>query len=164
MTARDYDYQKTTATAASAYQGTGNEGPVNYAVDGDTGTWWHTDWTQTVPMEDFWITLELEEETVLDALRYYGRDGSINGRVGEYQVEVSTDGEKWTPVSNGTWENKAGWQLAAFDQPAPAKYVRLTGLRTFGDSGNDRFMSAAEIRLRKAETDNRHQQCRSDSS
>ena len=148
---RDYDYTKTVATAASAYQGTGNEGPVNYAVDGDTGTWWHTDWTQTVPMEDFWITLGLEEETVLDALRYYGRDGSINGRVGEYKVEVSTDGEKWTPVSNGTWENKAGWQLAVFDQPAAAKYVRLTGLHTFGDSGNDRFMSAAEIRLRKAE-------------
>ncbi len=148
---RDYDYQKTTATAASAYQGTGNEGPAGLAVDGDTGTWWHTDWTQTVPKEDFWITLELEEETVLDALRYYGRDGSINGRVGEYQVEVSTDGEKWTPVSNGTWENKAGWQLAVFDQPAAAKYVRLTGLHTFGDSGNDRFMSAAEIRLRKAE-------------
>ena len=148
---RDYDYQKTTATAASAYQGTGNEGPVNYAVDGDTGTWWHTDWTQTVPMEDFWITLELEEETVLDALRYYGRDGSINGRVGAYKVEVSTDGNEWTQVSTGTWENTAGWKLAVFEQPTAAKYVRLTGLHTFGDSGNDRFMSAAEIRLRKAE-------------
>ena len=147
---RDYDYQKTTATAASAYQGTENEGPVNYAVDGDTGTWWHTDWTQTVPMSDFWITLELEEETMLDALRYYGRDGSINGRVGEYKVEVSTDGDKWTQVSTGEWENTAGWKLAVFDQPAAAKYVRLTGLHTFGDSGNDRFMSAAEIRLRKA--------------
>ena len=148
---RDYDYTKTVATAASEYPGEGNEGPVNYAVDGDTGTWWHTDWNEIVPMSDFWITLELEEETVLDALRYYGRDGSINGRVGEYKVEVSTDGEKWTPVSNGTWENKAGWQLAVFDQPTAAKYVRLTGLHTFGDSGNDRFMSAAEIRLRKAE-------------
>ena len=42
---RDYDYQKTTATAGSAYPGTGNEGPASYAVDGDTGTWWHTDWT-----------------------------------------------------------------------------------------------------------------------
>ena len=102
-------------------------------------------------MADFWITLELEEETVLDALRYYGRDGSINGRVGEYKVEVSTDGNEWTQVSTGTWENTAGWKLAVFDQPTAAKYVRLTGLHTFGDSGNDRFMSAAEIRLRKAD-------------
>ena len=148
---RDYDYQKTTATAASAYPGTENEGPASYAVDNNTGTWWHTNWNVTVPMSDFWITLELEEETVLDALRYYGRDGSINGRVGEYKVEVSTDGDKWTQVSTGEWENTAGWKLAVFDQPTAAKYVRLTGLHTFGDSGNDRFMSAAEIRLRMAE-------------
>ena len=47
-------------------------------------------------------------------LRYYGRDGSINGRVGEYQVEVSTDGDKWTQVSTGEWENTAGWKLAVF--------------------------------------------------
>ena len=114
---RDYDYQKTTATAASAYPGTGNEGPASYAVDNNTGTWWHTNWNVTVPMSDFWITLELEEETVLDALRYYGRDGSINGRVGEYKVEVSTDGDKWTQVSTGEWENTAGWKLAVFDQP-----------------------------------------------
>ena len=148
---RDYDYQKTTATAGSEYPGTGNEGPASYVVDNNTGTWWHTNWNVTVPMSDFWITLELEEETVLDALRYYGRDGSINGRVGEYQVEVSTDGDKCTQVSTGEWENTAGWKLAVFDQPTAAKYVRLTGLHTFGDSGNDRFMSAAEIRLRMAE-------------
>lgn len=148
---RDYDYQKTTATAGSEYPGTGNEGPASYVVDNNTGTWWHTNWNETVPMSDFWITLKLEEETILDALRYYGRDGSENGRVNEYRVEVSIDGEEWTPVSTGTWENTAGWKLAVFDQPAAAKYVRLTGLHTFGDSGNDRFMSAAEIRLRKAE-------------
>ena len=150
---RDYDYQKTAATAASAYPGTGKEGPASYVVDNNTGTWWHTNWNETVPMEDFWITLEMEEETVLDALRYYGRDGSINGRVGEYKVEVSTDGEEWTTVSTGTWENTAGWKLEEFDQPTVAKYVRLTGLHTFGDSGNDRFMSAAEIRLRMAPDD-----------
>ena len=148
---RDYDYTKTTATAASEYPGGGNEGPASYAVDNNTGTWWHTDWSVTVPMSDFWITLELEEETMLDALRYYGRDGSVNGRVGNYKVEVSTDGEEWTAVSTGSWENTAGWKLAVFDQPMMAKYVRLTGLSTFGDSGNNRFMSAAELRVRMAE-------------
>lgn len=147
---RDYDYQKTTATAGSEYPGTGNEGPASYVVDNNTGTWWHTNWNVTVPMSDFWITLELEEETVLDALRYYGRDGSENGRVNEYKVEVSTDNEHWTTVSTGTWENTAGWKLAEFNEPLSAKYVRLTGVQTYGDSGDNKFMSAAEIRLRKA--------------
>ena len=108
-----------------------------------------TNWNVTVPMSDFWITLELEDETMLDALRYYGRDGSINGHVGDYKVEVSTDGEAWTTACTGTWANEAGWQIAVFEQPMAAKYVRL--LSTFGDSGNNRFMSAAELRVRMAE-------------
>lgn len=148
---RDYDYGKTTATAGSEHPGSGNEGPAPNAVDNNTGTWWHTNWQNLPPKEDLWITLELEEETMLDALRYYGRDGSPNGRVNEYKVEVSTDGEEWTTVSTGNWENTAGWKLAVFNEPAAAKYVRLTGVHTYGDSGNDKFMSAAEIRVRMAE-------------
>ena len=148
---RDYDYRKTTATAASEYAATGTEGPASYAVDNNTGTWWHTDWSVTVPMSDFWIMLELEDETMLDALRYYGRDGSVNGHVGDYKVEVSTDGETWTTACTGSWENVSGWQIAEFDQPMMARYVRLTGLSTFGDSGDNRFMSAAELRVRMAE-------------
>ena len=148
---RDYDYTKTTATAASEQPSTGTEGPASFAVDNNTGTWWHTNWNVTVPMSDFWITLELEDETMLDALRYYGRDGSINGHVGDYKVEVSTDGEAWTTACTGSWEDVSGWQIAVFEQPMAAKYVRLTGLSTFGDSGNNRFMSAAELRVRMAE-------------
>ena len=148
---RDYDYRKTTATAASEYAATGTEGPASYAVDNNTGTWWHTDWSVTVPMSDFWIMLELEDETMLDALRYYGRDGSVNGHVGDYKVEVSTDGETWTTACTGSWENVSGWQIAEFVQPMMARYVRLTGLSTYGDSGNNRFMSAAELRVRLAE-------------
>ena len=148
---RDYDYTKTTATAASEQPSTGTEGPASFAVDNNTGTWWHTNWNVTVPMSDFWITLELEDETMLDALRYYGRDGSVNGHVGDYKVEVSTDGEEWTTACTGSWKNVSGWQIAVFEQPMTAKYVRLTGLSTFGDSGNNRFMSAAELRVRMAE-------------
>src|SRR5699024_179394 len=147
---RDYDYRKTTATAASEYAATGTEGPASYAVDNNTGTWWHTDWSVTVPMSDFWIMLELEDETMLDALRYYGRDGSVNGHVGDYKVEVSTDGDTWTTACTGSWKNVSGWQIAEFDQPMMARYVRLTGLSTFGDSGDNRFMSAAELRVRMA--------------
>lgn len=147
---RDYPYGQTKATAGSEYPGTGNEGPASYAVDNNTGTWWHTNWNQDTPKEDLWITLELEEETVLDALRYLGRSGqSPNGRVTEYQVEVSTGGTEWKKVSEGTWENSEGWKLAVFDEPTEAKFVRFTGIHTYADSGNDKFMSAVEIRLRK---------------
>ncbi len=148
---RDYDYTKTSATAGSEHPGSQTEGPAEYAVDNNLGTWWHTNWSTLPSADKLWITLELEEETKLDALRYYGRSGSMNGRVNEYKVEVSTDGQNWTQVSGGNWENTAGWKLAVFDEAVTAKYVRLTGVHTYGDSGNDKFMSAAEIRVRTAE-------------
>lgn len=148
----DYPYEKTSATAGSEHPGSGVEGPASNAIDNDTGTWWHTNWNQIPPQEDLWITLELEEETVLDALRYLGRSGqSANGRVTEYKVEVSTDGNEWEEAATGTWENTEGWKLAVFEEPVSVKYVRLTGVHTYADSGNDKFMSAVEIRLRMPE-------------
>ncbi len=149
---RDYDHTKTMTEAGSEHPGTGQEGPASNAVDNNTGTWWHTNWQTLPPKEDLWITLELEEETTLDALRYLGRSGSSpNGRVTEYLVEVSPNNQDWETVSTGTWENTEGWKLAVFNEPTTAKYVRLTGLHTYADSGNDKFMSAVEIRLRTPE-------------
>mgnify|MGYP001773871006 FL=1 len=146
---RDYPVEKLTATAGSEHPGT-VEGPASNVLDKNYTTLWHTNWSTLPGKDKFWITLELDEETKLDALRYYGRDGSINGHVGDYKVEVSTDNATWTEVSKGTWENTAGWKLAVFNEPVTAKYVRLTGLSTFGDSGNNKFMSAAEMRVRMA--------------
>ena len=38
--------------------------------------------------------------------------------------------------------------LAEFNEPIPAKYVRLTGVHTVADSGADEHMAVAELRLR----------------
>ena len=134
---RDYDYTKTTATAASEQPSTGTEGPASFAVDNNTGTWWHTNWNVTVPMSDFWITLELEDETMLDALRYYGRDGSINGHVGDYKVEVSTDGGGRQRAREPGRMKRAGrsqclssrWRrnMSALQVSAPSAILETTG-------------------------------------
>lgn len=141
----DYPYEKTTATAGSSQNG---EGPAN-AVDNNVTTLWHTAWAGT-SMDNFWVTLELQEETELQALRYFSRDSQTNGIVENYKVEVSLDNETWTTVSTGTWTSQfRNWSIAQFDEPTMAKYVRLTGLSTYGDGAQaNMFMSASEIRLR----------------
>ena len=156
---RDYPVSKLTASAGSEQSTTGVEGPASNAKDGDESTLWHTRWSAPAATSDqLWFTYELEEETVLDALRYLPRqgtaDGQNNGRVNEYRVEVSTDGSTWTTVSTGNWEDSQDWKLAEFTEPVVAKYVRLTGVHTYGSSAAnvDKYMSAAEIRLRMAES------------
>lgn len=148
---RDYPAADITVTAGSEQtSGTATEGPKKFAVDGNTSTYWHSNWTPTT-VNDLWIAFELQKPTKLDALRYLPRPaGSKNGSVTEYKVQVSDDGTNWTDAGSGTWTTDYGWKLAEFNQPVTTKHVRLKAVHTYADSGNDKFMSASEIRLRKA--------------
>ena len=107
---RDYDYRKTTATAGSVHPGSGNEGPASNAVDNNTGTWWHTNWQTLPPKADLWITLELEEETMLDALRYYGRDGSPSGRPFPQETGRTQQAGSWQYSMSRRQQNMYGLQ------------------------------------------------------
>lgn len=148
---RDYPAADMTVTVGSEQtSGTATEGPKKFAVDGNTSTYWHSNWTPTT-VNDLWIAFELQKPTKLDALRYLPRPaGSKNGSVTEYKVQVSDDGTNWTAAGSGTWTTDYGWKLAEFNQPVTTKHVRLKAVHTYADSGNDKFMSASEIRLRKA--------------
>ncbi|MCZ2258592.1 glycoside hydrolase family 2 TIM barrel-domain containing protein [Sporosarcina sp. G11-34] len=147
---RDYPYEKTTATAGDYHKNHAIEGDPKFAVDNKISTIFHTPWGGT-DKSNFWITLEMEEVTEIDALRYLSRSGSSNGIVNEYKVEVSLDNETWEEVSVGNWQSKTDtWSIAKFDEPKEGKFVRLTALSTYGDGGQaNRFMTAKEIRLRK---------------
>lgn len=171
----DYDRTKTTATAPSQHGANidATEGPASFAVDGRENSFWHSRWNSTdnttgtagnsqgqgdlaaYPNERY-IQLTLQEATELVALRYYPRTGnSLNGTVTEYRVEVSTDGTTWTKVSEGTWARTHDWKIALFDSAVTAKYVRLYGVHTYADTGNDRFMSCSELRVVKSSEDDK---------
>lgn len=154
---RDYPYTKTTATAPSQQLPADKnvEGPVEFAVDNNENTYWHSDWDENLvnQAEKRYIQLELEEETEIVAFRYKPRPTMANGIVTKYRIEVSTDGETYTTVATGDWEHNTVWKIATFDMVS-AKYVRLYGVETKGGSGDtpNKFMSAAEIRVVMAET------------
>lgn len=153
---RDYDYTKTTATAPSQQTpASGGEGPVEFAVDNKRDTFWHSNWNEDLSgkPESRYIQLKLAEVTTLDALRYLPRPTIANGIVTKYRVEVSMDGNDWTTVSEGDWAHDSTWKIALFEQPVQAQYVRLYGVETRGGANDtpNKFMSAAEVRVRMAE-------------
>ena len=155
---RDYPVAQMAVTAASALEpAVGNEGPARFVLDNNTATYWHTNWntTEATDVAKRAITLEMQPKSkgdypTVDALRYLRRQGnSQNGAVTEYKVECSMDGNAWEVVSTGNWDkDNADWQLALFNKPVKARYVRLTGVHTYADSGNDAHMSASELRVR----------------
>ena len=151
---RDYPVGRLTAFAESEYNGSGTEGPAEYVLDEDEGTHWHTNWrtNEAQDVEKRWIGLELEEPAVLEAFRYYPRGGNMNGFVSEYKVQYKLNQEdEWTDIAGGTWDRTLEWKIAEFDEPVEAKYVRLVGIHTYAESGNDAHMAVAELRVREAD-------------
>ena len=130
--------------------GTSGEGPVALAFDGKPGTMYHSSWAGASP-DDLWVQMELAEPTTIDAVRYLPRQGGgTNGIVTAYLVQYSEDGKTWKDAAHGTWD-AAGtdWRTGAFDKPVRAKFFRLKGVETLSQNAGKRFMSAAEIRLRR---------------
>ena len=143
---RDIPVSVLTATAGdwqTGYEAT--EGPAELALDGDTGTIWHTDWYGT-SRANHWIQFELSEDYNVDGLRYLPRQtGNTNGTITTYEILVSDDGENFDTIATGNWDNTREWKLASF--PAEhVKFVRLVAVDAVTDNSYV-FASAAEIRL-----------------
>lgn len=76
----------------------------------------------------------------------------MNGFVSEYKVQYKLNQEdEWTDIAGGTWDRTLEWKIAEFDEPVEAKYVRLVGIHTYAESGNDAHMAVAELRVREAD-------------
>lgn len=143
-------------------------GPAAAAIDGDEGSFWHSQWQGTADTTmPHWIDVALDEARTVDALVYVPRGGSANGRLLQYRVDVRTqDGGApsaaddatepgYVTVASGTLESSAGAKTIAFDAPvANATNVRLYFITTdgAGAQNKNKFVSAAEIRVRYVDT------------
>ena len=118
------------------------EGEAEHLVDGDLSTIWHTQYGTTMGNFPHSVSVELERETLLKGLVFYGRQHGENGRVKDFRVETSIDGEKWHLQAEGSLTNGPHAQAVEFKTPVRARYYRFTALNNH--HGND-FASMAEI-------------------
>ncbi|MBF0779550.1 MULTISPECIES: glycoside hydrolase family 2 TIM barrel-domain containing protein [unclassified Granulicatella] len=145
----DIPAEQTTINVGSVQPGESDK--AGNAIDKNPNTIWHTKWSGDT-LENLWLSLDLGTTQAIEALRYLPRQtGGDNGKVLEYRVVVSQDGQTWEEVAHGNWDNNAEWKIAQFDKAVHARYVRLQGVQTVGDGGRENtFMSAAEVRVRRA--------------
>ncbi len=130
--------------AADSYQD-GNHLPGN-VLDGSTATIWHSKWTAPADPLPNTVTIDMKATNTVTGLSYLPRqDASNNGNVGQYRVELSTNGTTWgTPVATGTWVDGKTVKTVTFTGSS-ARYVRLTALTEAGGRGP--WSSAAEINV-----------------
>ncbi|MBQ9294386.1 MAG: discoidin domain-containing protein [Bacteroidaceae bacterium] len=129
----------------SSEEGPGGEYGKNL-VDGDPSTIWHTMYSITVPKYPHWVDFDCGEEKLIKGFTYLPRqDGSPNGNIKAYKVQLSSDGKTWAePVSEGSFDGSAKEKKVLFDKPQRARYLRFTAQSS--QNGAD-FASGAEFNV-----------------
>ena len=120
--------------------------PPSYAIDGDSSTFWHSEYTPALLPLPHNITINMQKVYNVYKVSYLPRqDGNSNGNIGQHQVQLSTDGVHFTaPLVIGTYVDDNTLKTSTF-QTTPAQYVRLIGLTEAGNRGP--WSSAAEINV-----------------
>ncbi|MCX4793146.1 beta-galactosidase [Streptomyces sp. NBC_01242] len=135
---------KMSVADADSQETAGENAPAANVLDGDPGTFWHTQWSGTTAPMPHEIQLNLGGDNTVSCLYYLPRQDGANGRIAKYEVYTSKDGTAWgDPVATGTWTNTSTEQKACFT-PVGAHYIRL---RALSEVNGNPFTTAAEINV-----------------
>ncbi len=109
-------------------------GAAANAFDGNNATMWSQKWTDPIPPLPHEIQIDLGMLYDVQGFRYLPRqDGIANGRIGQYEFYVSSDGVNWgTPVATGTFADTAAEKEVIFT----TKTGRFIRLRALTEAGN----------------------------
>jgi hypothetical protein len=123
----------------------GEDGKGANALDGDTNTFWHTQWQDANPAHPHEIVIELSRTAKIKGFAYLPRqDDSDHGTIKDYAFYVSADGKEFgEPVKKGAFEAGKEKKTVVFD----AKSCRFVKLKALSEINGEVWTSAAEIEV-----------------
>jgi hypothetical protein len=123
----------------------GENGAAQNAFDGKPGTIWHTAWSQSSPLPPHMIQIDLGLIFSISGFRYLPRqDGGVNGRIGQYEFYVSSNGVDWgTPAATGIFANDSSEKEVLFN-PIAGRFICL---RALSEINGNPWTSMAEINV-----------------
>ncbi|KAL8834088.1 MAG: hypothetical protein Q9170_003924 [Blastenia crenularia] len=113
------------------------------AIDSAATTYWSTQFNGYSPAFPHSFTIDQGSATAVSGLTYLGPP-TLQGRVGQYTIEKSTDGSTWSQITSGTWADDNAPKSTEFSATT-ARYIRLTALSEAGSRGP--ITAASEINL-----------------
>ena len=122
-----------------------NYGEATNAFDGDTETIWHTNFDDTTYPLPHEIQIDLGDSYKIGGLRYLPNQTFADGRMGDYEIYVSTNGSAWgSPVATGTLiYDDLGDKEISFSL-TEGRYIRLVAL---SDTNGTNWTTALEINI-----------------
>lgn len=121
------------------------EGNASHLTDGDPNTIWHTMYSVTVAKHPHWVDLDAGEEKSIIGFSFLPRQDGSNGRINDYQIQISKDGKEWSdPIVKNRFANNADEKKVMFDKAAKGRYIRFTALSSHGKQD---FASGSEFNI-----------------
>ncbi|MEO7268384.1 MAG: endo-alpha-N-acetylgalactosaminidase family protein [Knoellia sp.] len=109
----------------------GENGAATNVLDGDPTTIWHTEWSAQEAAYPHFVAVDLGDTHELTSITVQGRPSGTNGRIKDYEVFVSSDGQSWgAAVAKGAFTTATTPQKVTFASPQAARYVKVVGLNS----------------------------------
>ncbi|MGM0462713.1 MAG: InlB B-repeat-containing protein [Fibrobacterota bacterium] len=117
--------------------------PAVNVLDGTVENIWFTRWEEPEDRHPHEIVLSIDTAVALGGLLYTPRRDNENGRIDEYEIYVSSEGEEWgEPVAVCAWKNSPDIQEAAFRAREEVSFIRLVAL---SEVNNEVWTSVANL-------------------
>lgn len=128
-----------TEEPAEANWGPPIQGQAAAAIDGDLGTFWHSQWDGASPGYPHYITIDLKDVVKINKIKTFRRQGDGRGQT-EFKIETSLDGVNYT--SQGLFGYDANLDSMAFNisNLPMARYIKYTATQ-----GSNFFAFLAEL-------------------
>ena len=111
------------------------------AADIDFNTYWRSP-SGSFPVE---IVMDLNSSMNIHRVNYYPRKSGSGGYITRYEVHVGPDGNSWTKVAEGDWDDNLNTKYASFSK-STGRYVKIVALQ-----GSGGYAAASEFSV-EAET------------
>ena len=139
ITLDSYTSQHSASTAENT------DGAASNVIDNNPNTYWHSVWGDANINLPQSVTLKLDETKQIYKFAYTPRQNSNSGRIKQYEISVSTDGQEFTSVASGIWQDTNQIQYVEF-VPIDAKYIKLTAYEAYA-GGAKQSCAVADINL-----------------
>lgn len=104
----NYDRSQWTILGFSSQEANGegaNNGRAIFCLDGNTSTYWHTQWQNGQPGPPHWLLIDMGQEKTLHGLAFLDRQSDNSGKPNEVNVQVSVDNTSWTDAGTFNLQN-----------------------------------------------------------
>ena len=121
------------------------EGNPRNAIDGDSGTFWHSRYSPDKAPLPHWIVVDMAAPTAIKAVRLTPRPDGSNGRVRDYDLYLSNDKDNFgAPVLSGRMADEGTLQTLNLPAPQSARYLKFVIKSEYSNQG---LASLAEINV-----------------